>query len=95
MRAVLVLLTIATANISSIAAAAVWRPQFLSVCRSGCMQQHGFSADVCSQICNCAASEMEADFGNEALGSVGEPSAEQLRRANQIKLLCIRRVLER
>ena len=76
MRAFLVLLTIAATSIATIAAAAEWRPQFLLGCRSGCTQQAGLSADVCLQICNCAASEMEANFGNEPLGSIGVPSAE-------------------
>ena len=95
MRAFLVLLIIAATNITTIAAAAEWRPQFLLGCRSGCTEQGDLSADVCLQICNCAASEMEANFGNEPLGSIGVPSAEQLSRADQIKLLCVRRVLGR
>ena len=95
MRAFLVLLTIAATSIATIAAAAEWRPQFLLGCRSGCTQQAGLSADVCLQICTCAALEMEANFGNEPLGSTGTPSDEQLSRADQIKLLCVQRVLGR
>ena len=95
MRAFLVLLTIAATSIATIAAAAEWRPQFLLGCRSGCTEQGDLSADVCLQICTCAALEMEANFSDEPLGSVGTPSDEQLSRADQIKLLCVRRVLGR
>ena len=93
MPAFLLVLTIAAISIATIAAAREWRPQFLSVCRSGCTQQGGFSTDACLQICSCIASEMEANFGNEALGSIDTPSAEQQRRSNEIKALCVRRVL--
>jgi hypothetical protein len=95
MPAFLLVLTIAAINIITIAAAAEWRPQFLSVCRSGCTQQGGFSTDACLQICSCMASEMEANFGNEALGSIDTPSVEQLHQANEIRMLCVRRVLGR
>jgi len=95
MRAFLVVLTTAAINIATTASAAEWRAEFLSVCRSGCTQHGGLSADVCSQVCNCSASEMEAYFGNQSLGSVGTPSAEQQRRVNEIKVLCVRRVLGR
>jgi hypothetical protein len=78
----------------TIAAAAEWRPQFLSVCRSGCTQQGGFSTDACLQICNCMASEMEANFGNEALGSIDTPSVEQLYQTNEITMRCVRCALK-
>lgn len=86
---------LAAINIMTIAAAAEWRPQFLSACRSGCTQQGGFSMDACSQICNCMASEMEAKFSNETLGSIDTPSVEQLHQTNEIRMLCVRRVLGR
>lgn len=95
MRGFLVVLTTAAINIATTASAAEWRAQFLSACRSGCTQQGGLSAGVCSQICNCTASEMEAYFGDRSLGSVATPSPEQQRRANEIKALCARRVLLR
>ena len=92
MREVLVILTTAAINIATTASAAEWRAQFLSVCKIGCTQQAGLSADVCSQICDCAASEMEAYFGSQALGSVGTPSVEQQSRIKEIRELCVRRV---
>ena len=92
MRAFLVFLTTAAINIATTAPAEEWRSQFLSVCKSGCTQQGGLSADVCSQICNCAASEMQAYFGSQALGSVGTPSVEQQSRIKEIRELCVRRV---
>lgn len=95
MPAFLLVLTLAAIHIIAIAAAADWRPQFLSSCRSGCEQQGGFSTDACLQVCNCMASEIEANFDSESLGSVGTPSAEQLRRTNEIRVLCVRRVLGR
>lgn len=93
MPAFLLVLTIAAINIITIAAAADWRPQFLSSCRSGCEQQGGFSTDACLQICDCMASEIEANFASEPLGSIGTPSAGQLRRTNDIRVLCVRRIL--
>ena len=95
MRGFLVVLTTAAINIATTASAAEWRAQFLSACRSGCTQQGDLSAAVCSQVCNCTASEMEAHFGDQSLGSVAIPSPEQQRRVNEIKVLCVRRVLGR
>jgi hypothetical protein len=94
-RPFLVALTLASINIATNAAAVAWRAQFLPVCQSGCTQQSRLSAEVCSQICNCTASDMEATFGAQSLGSGGAPSAEQQRRANEIQMQCIRRVLGR
>jgi hypothetical protein len=88
-------LTIAAINFIAIATAAEWRPQFLSACQNGCGQQGGFSTDACLQICDCMASELEAKFGSETLGSIDPPSAEQLRQTNEIRMLCVRRVLGR
>jgi len=67
-----------------------WRPQFLSVFRSGCTQQDGFSTDACLQICNCMVSETEANFGNETLGVIDAPSVEQLHQTNEITMRCVR-----
>lgn len=95
MSAFLPALTIAAVNFITIAAAAEWRPQFLSACRNGCAQQGGFSTDACLQICICMASELEAKFSIETLGSIDPPSAEQLHQTNEIRMLCVRRVLGR
>jgi hypothetical protein len=88
-------LTIAAINFTTIATAAEWRLQFLSACRNGCGQQGSFSTDSCLQICNCMTSELEAKFSAETLGSIDRPSAEQLHQTNEIRMLCIRRVLGR
>jgi hypothetical protein len=95
MPAFLPALTIAAINLITIATAAEWRPQFLSACQNGCAQHGGFSTDACLQICNCMASELEAKFSTETLGSIDPPSAEQLRQTNEIRTLCVRLVLGR
>ena len=95
MSAFLPALTIAAINFVTIATAAEWRPEFLSACRNGCEQRGRFSTDECSQICICMASELEAKFSTETLGSIDPPSAEQLHQTNEIRTLCIRRVLGR
>jgi hypothetical protein len=38
---------------------------------------------------------LEAKFSTETLGSIDRPSAEQLHQTNEIRMLCIRRVLGR
>ena len=95
MSAFLPALTIAAINFITIATAAEWRPQFLSACQNGCAQHGGFSTDACLQICICMASELEAKFSIETLGSIDPPSAEQLHQTNEIRMLCVRRVLGR